>query len=125
MSLTVSDMMEYQRRLQAQHPEWGGLRPARAKEQLLWSLCELGEAAQILKKLGDSRVVSDERIRTEFVEELGDAMMYLWDALLCLGVDEAEFSRVYREKCERNTKRDYIREHVERYGEAPENTEGE
>ncbi len=119
MDLKVSQMMEYQRRLQAAHPEWGGMPPERARSQMLWSICELGEAAQLIKKLGEQRVVDDPKIHADFVEEIGDAMMYLWDALLCVGVDAEEFSRIYRAKVERNIHRNWVREHAQTYGEGP------
>lgn len=119
MDLTVSQMLDYQRRLQAQHPEWGGFPPERAKQQMLWGIAELGEASQLIKKLGEARVKDDPKIRADFIEEMGDAMMYLWDALLCFGVDAEEFSRVYSAKFERNSHRDWVKEHAEQYGEGP------
>lgn len=119
MDLKVSDMMNYQLALQEKHPEWGGLPAERAQSQILWGICEIGEACQLIKKLGAERVKNDAKIRGEFVEELGDVMMYFWDALLCLGVDAEEFSRIYAAKCERNLGRDWVREHAERYGKDP------
>ncbi|MDO4356511.1 MAG: nucleotide pyrophosphohydrolase [Clostridia bacterium] len=123
MDLKVSQMMEYQRCLQAAHPEWGGLPPEHAREQMLWSICELGEAAQLIKKLGERRVKEDPKIHADFVEEVGDAMMYLWDALLCVGVDAEEFSRIYAAKFNRNIHRDWDTEIAERYGEGPKTGE--
>ena len=117
MDLKVSEMMKYQQMLQEKHPEWGGLYPKRAQEQILWGICEIGEACQLIKKLGPERVKSDEKIRGEFIEEIGDVMMYFWDALLCLGVTPEEFSQVYAKKCERNLGRDWVKEHNRKYGE--------
>lgn len=119
MDLKVSQMMEYQRQLQAAHPEWGGLPPEHAKEQMLWGVAEIGEASQLIKKLGEKRVKEDPQIRADFIEEIGDAMMYLWDALMCFGVDAGEFSRIYSAKFERNIHRDWVREHAEKYGKGP------
>ena len=92
MDLKVSEMMKYQQLLQEKHPEWGGLYPKRAQDQILWGICEIGEACQLIKKLGPERVKADEKIRSEFIEEMGDVMMYFWDALMCLGVTPEEFS---------------------------------
>ena len=116
MDLKISQMMGFQQMLQDKHPEWGGLHPGRAQEQILWGIAEIGEAVQLIKKLGAERVMSDPQIRRAFVEEMGDVFMYYWDALMCLGVTPEEFSEVYAQKCEKNLGRDYIQEHIDRYG---------
>lgn len=116
MDLKVSDMMKFQQALQDKHPEWGGLYPERAKDQVLWGIGEIGEATDLIKKLGPERVKNDPEVRRAFIEEMGDVFMYLWDALLCMGVAPEEFSDIYLAKCEKNLGRDWIREHTEKYG---------
>ena len=43
MDLKISDLFAMQNELQAAHPEWGGNYPARAREQLLYGVAEIGE----------------------------------------------------------------------------------
>ena len=66
---------------------------------------------------GAERVKNDPQIRREFIEEMGDVFMYCWDALMCLGVTPEEFSEIYAQKCAKNLGRDYIQEHIDKYGE--------
>lgn len=117
MDLKVSQMMKFQQALQDKHPEWGGLYPGRAQDQILWGIAEIGEAVQLIKKLGPERVKNDPQIRREFIEEMGDVFMYYWDALMCLGVTAEEFSEIYTAKCEKNLGRDYVQEHIDKYGD--------
>lgn len=106
MDLKLTDLMNMQLELQEKYKDkWGGLYPAKAREQLLWSIIEAGEAADVIKKHGDSAIMSDERFRRDFIEEIGDVMMYLFDTLLCYDVTAEEFSDVYRAKFERNMRR--------------------
>ena len=52
----INDMLEMQKLLQEKYKDkWGGLYPAKAREQLLWSIIEAGEAADIIKKRGGFR----------------------------------------------------------------------
>ena len=59
----------------------------------------------ILKKKGPDAIMNDPDVRHDFLEEMGDVLMYLWDVMLCLGLTPEEFSEVYREKCSRNINR--------------------
>ena len=58
-----------------------------------------------------SDVVRDAALRAHFCEEMADVFMYLTDVLLCCGVQADEFEAAYREKMERNLKRDFPGEH--------------
>lgn len=106
MDLSVSEMMEYQARLQEKNFEkWGGLKPETGRNQLLWAIIEAGEAADIIKKKGDRAICDDAETRAHFAEEIADTMMYLMDVLGCYGIGAEEFSEVYRKKAERNLTR--------------------
>ena len=106
MDLRLSEMVEMQKALQEKYlDKWGGLFPERAKDQLLWSIIETGEAADIIKKRGDEAILNDPQLRHDFIEEVGDVVMYLLDALLCYGVTSEEFAEIYRKKFERNMHR--------------------
>lgn len=68
-------------------------------------MIELGEAADIIKKQGSQIIMEDTEVRTHFIEEMADVMMYYNDVLLCYGISIDEFSKVYREKHQRNMNR--------------------
>jgi NTP pyrophosphatase (non-canonical NTP hydrolase) len=102
-TLTIREMLARQVELQEKYREkWGGLSPAVSVEQMLWAYGEMAEAADLLKKKGVEAVSADPALRRHFMEELGDAMMYLMDVLLCFDMTAEEFSEIYREKCARN-----------------------
>ena len=106
MDLTVSEMQFMQKELQETYfDKWGGLSPEKAKEQLLWLMIELGEAADILKKSGCEAVMEDAAIRDHFVEELCDVLMYFYDATLCFDIGPQELSEKFVEKFQRNMTR--------------------
>ena len=50
-----------------------------ARNQLLWMLIEVGEAADIIKKIGDSQIINNETVRNHFIEEMCDVLMYFND----------------------------------------------
>lgn len=105
--LTVNEMYEYQRALQEKYQvKWGEpICPEMSKHKLLWAYGELAEAGDILKKNKIEAVMTDPELRRHIMEELGDTMMYMFDVMLCLGMSPDDFSRIYREKCERNINR--------------------
>ncbi len=106
-TLTVREMHEYQRRLQEKYQhQWGEpLSPRMSINKLLWAYGELAEAGDIIKKKHPENVMADPELRRRLMEELGDAMMYMFDVMLCYGMTPEEFSDIYREKCERNKNR--------------------
>lgn len=109
--ISVSDFLDMQRRLQAQFSgKWTPLTPDHGRSSLLWMIEEIGEAAAVIKKRGEAQIMSDPAVREAFIEEFADVMMYFYDALLCYGVDAAEFSRIYINKHNRNMLRDYENE---------------
>jgi len=114
--LHISDMYAIQHALQQRHPEWGGLHPQRARNQLLWMLGEAGEVIDILKKTRIEDVKNNPELRARFVEEMVDVAMYMNEVCLCLGVTEEEFSQAYFQKHLYNMERDYKKANKERYG---------
>lgn len=103
---TFTDMQNIQRELQEKYKDkWGGLSPEKAKSTLLWLYGEAGEVGDIIKKEGSSRIMNDEAVRTHFIEELCDVMMYFNDLMLCYDITPEEFERIYREKHRRNMER--------------------
>ena len=104
--LTVNEMLEGQRALQDHYrDQWGGLDPAKGREQLLWMVIEAGEAADIIKKRGDDVILHDPEQRAHFVEELCDVLMYLGDVMLCYDITAQELAEIYRKKRDRNLHR--------------------
>lgn len=54
------DMQEIQRQLQNQYKDkWAPLSPEQGKEQLLWLMIELSEAADVMKKQGCQKIMED------------------------------------------------------------------
>ncbi|WP_322174806.1 nucleotide pyrophosphohydrolase [Acutalibacter caecimuris] len=102
-SFGFAEMQAIQEELQARYFErWGGLRPEKGRDSLLWMMIEAGEAADIIKKRGDGPIVDDPAVRRHFVEELCDVLMYLNDVMLCYGIGPEELEEAYREKHRRN-----------------------
>lgn len=106
-TLSLFEMHEYQRRLQAKYAvKWGEpIGPNVAVRKLCWAYGELAEAGDIMKKLGDRQIMDDPQVRRDFTEEIGDVMMYLFDVLLCVDISIKAFSDIYRAKCGRNMNR--------------------
>jgi NTP pyrophosphatase (non-canonical NTP hydrolase) len=108
MDLKISDILDMQTRLQKHYEgKWNPLTPQQGTMQLLWTLCEMGEVVDIIKKKGEDAVMDDPRVRASFTEELADVMMYLGDILLCFGISADEISRAFTEKHEYNMHREY------------------
>ena len=114
--LHLSDMYAIQHALQARHPEWGGLHPERARNQLLWMIGEAGEVIDIFKKTKLKDIENNPELRARFVEEMVDVAMYMNEVCLCMGVTEEEFSQAYFKKHLYNMERDYKKANKERYG---------
>lgn len=105
--LTIDEMYEYQRALQAKYDvQWKEpIGPAMGVNKLCWAYGELSEAGDIIKKRGADAIMNDPEVRRHFLEEMGDTMMYMLDVMLCYSLTPEEFAEVYRAKCERNKNR--------------------
>lgn len=105
-NLSLKDMQEMQKVLQEKYlDKWGGLSPEKAMSKMLWMIAEVGEAAQIIKKKGNSEIMSDAETRKYFVEEMCDVLMYFNDVLISYSITPEEFERAYTEKHNKNMKR--------------------
>lgn len=106
MDLKISQLLGMQRELQDKFADqWGGTPPERGPMQLLWSVGEIGEVIDIIKKQGSDAIMNDPETRRHFVEELADVQMFLMDVMLCYGVTSEEYSEIHVQKHERNLKR--------------------
>lgn len=104
--LGFRQMQEIQKQLQDKYKDrWSPLTPELGKQQLLWLMIELGETADVIKKEGVKKIMEDQGVRTHFIEEMVDVMMYFNDVLLCYDVSVEELKRVYLEKHQRNMDR--------------------
>ena len=107
-TLYIREMYLYQQRLQEKYArQWGEpIEPDTAVRKLLWAHGELAEAGDILKKNGPiEEMLTHPEKKRHLAEELGDAMMYMYDVMLCCGITPEEFSEIYKAKCERNKNR--------------------
>lgn len=114
-TMNFSEMFRLQEELQARHPEWGGLPPERARNQLLWTFEEMGEIVAIFKKKSLDEMLEKGSVRDCFLEEVCDVFMYLSDMLLCMGVTPEELTEAYRGKFRYNMKRDWKRQNAALY----------
>ncbi len=111
--LKVSEMMAMQTALWAVHSDsWSPMEPKYGRDFILWMIEEIGEAASIIKKKGDHAIMSDQDVRHAFIEEMGDVLMYYFDALLRYGITAHELSAAYCEKHDRNMGRNYEDEYA-------------
>ena len=93
------EMQEIQRQLQEKYKDkWNPLSPEQGKDQLMWMMIEVGEAADIMKKEGVRKIMEDAGTRAHFIEEMVDIMMYYNDVLLSYGISVEEFRSIYLEK---------------------------
>ena len=107
-TLSIREMYLYQQRLQEKYArQWGEpIESDTAVRKLLWAHGELAEAGDILKKNGPiEEMLTHPEKKRHLAEELGDAMMYMYDVMLCCGITPEEFSEIYKAKCERNKNR--------------------
>lgn len=101
----VSEFMEMQR-IQAKEHGWDKNRvPELGHRSLLWTVGEMGEMIDIIKKKGHTAIMENEAVRAHFVEETADVFMYLFDTMEAFGITPEEFCDAYIAKFERNRKR--------------------
>ena len=102
----VSELLMMQHALCERH-HWGPRRPEDGHKSLLWSIGEIGEITEILKKKGHAAVMDNPAVRAHFVEETADTVMYLLDMMECFGITGEEFSDAYEAKFTRNMNRSW------------------
>ena len=100
------EMQAIQKELQEKYKhKWSPLSPEIGRNKLLWLLIELGEAADVIKKSGDQKIMEDNEVRTHFIEELCDVLMYFNDVMLCYNVSIDELKEIYLQKHKKNMER--------------------
>ena len=103
---TMDEILEMQRILQDKYKDkWEPICPETGKNKLLWMIGEIGEVADIVKKHGHEKAVTDPQLRSVLVEELADVLMYYGDVLLCYGITPEELKASYEAKFKRNMSR--------------------
>lgn len=101
--LGFMEMQTLQKELQNKYKgKWEAIAPETAKNKILWLMIELGEAADIIKKDGDSAIMGKDDIRKHFIEELSDALMFFNDILLCYDISVDELKQIYLDKHQKN-----------------------
>lgn len=116
MDLSISQMMQLQQTLYELNKEkWPPMEPAFGKDSILYMMEEIGETIAILKKKGCDAIIRDDTVRTAFLEEMADVLMYYHDVLLRFHVTPEEISETYMAKHIRNTNRNYAKEYEEMY----------
>lgn len=114
--LKISDMMNMQMGLWEQHKDtWSPMEAEFGRNSILWMIEELGESIAIIKKKGDTAIQEEESVRSSFVEEMSDVLMYYFDTLLRYGVTPDEISNAYVVKHNKNMGRDYQAEYQKKY----------
>lgn len=105
-SFSIGEMLEMQKTLQDRYKSiWEPIVPLMGKNKLLWMVGEIGEVAEIIKKNGEEKSLSDPKLRSELIEEMADVLMYYNDILLCYGISEEELKASYTAKFQRNMTR--------------------
>ncbi len=116
MEITLSEMLQMQQEAFEAHKDcWEPRTPEFGKEHILFMIEEIGEMIAILKKKGEKAVLQSPSVRSAFVEEMADVLMYYNDVLLCYGITPEELSHAYLAKHSRNLHRNYTKEYGEMY----------
>ena len=116
MDLHITDMMARQKALHQMHEgKWFPLEPAYGQHTILYMIEEIGEAIAILKKKGDQAVMNDPSVRSAFIEEMADILMYYTDTLLRYQVTPEEITDAFIQKHEKNMNRNFAQEYREKY----------
>ena len=103
---SMEQMQEMQRRMLDRYKHtWEPLSPESGRNHVLWMISEIGEVIDIIKKRGDARIMDDPAVRTHFIEEMVDVMMFYNDVMLCYGITPQELKDTYVRKFERNLER--------------------
>lgn len=114
--IKISDMMEMQTELWKKHQDtWSPMEAEYGRNFILWMIEELGETIAITKKKGDTAIMEESSVRSAFVEEMSDVLMYYIDTLLRYGVSPEELSAAYLDKHAKNMGRNYTAEYLSKY----------
>lgn len=118
MDIKISDMMQMQMTLWEQHKDkWSPMEAEYGRDFILWMMEEIGESIAIIKKKGNTAIMQDQIVRSSFVEEMSDVLMFYMDVLLRYGVTAEEISNAYIKKHNKNINRDFEGEYQNKYVE--------
>lgn len=116
--LNISHMLKLSYALWEENKDkWAPMNPSYGKNFILYMIEEIGEVISIIKKKGEQEIMDNENIRSLFIEELADVMMYFSDILNRYHITAEEFTETYIEKYRKNMKRNYIEEYETIYTE--------
>ena len=116
MDLSISQMLQLQKELfDAQGRKWAPMEPEYGGEFILYMVEEIGEVISIWKKKGGQAITEDPAVRSAFLEEMADVLMYYHDILLRFHITPEELSQAYVRKHLHNMGRDYTHEYEELY----------
>lgn len=119
--LSITEMFTLQKELFALHEnKWSPMSAEYGRNFILFMIEEIGECIAIIKKKGDQAIVSDAAVRSAFLEEMSDVLMYYCDTLLRYGVTAEEFSEAYLQKHQHNMERQYQVEYASKYSKQEE-----
>lgn len=105
-NFSFAEMQAIQKELQEKYKnKWPPLSPEIGRDKLLWLMIELGEVADVIKKSGDQKILEDKEVRTHFIEEMCDVLMYFNDVMLCYNVSIEELKEIYLQKHKKNMER--------------------
>ena len=95
-----------QRQLQEKYRDkWEAISPETGQNKLLWMIGEIGEVIDVIKQNGHAPIMEQGEIRTHFIEEMADVLMYYNDILLCFDISSDELKQIYTNKFQRNMSR--------------------
>ena len=114
--LDIAQMMKMQQELWQLHKDsWPPMEPERGRDFILWMMEEVGEVISVIKKKSSRDIMEDAAVRSHFVEECSDVLMYYFDTLLRYHITPQEISEAYLQKHLRNMGRDFEAEYRNKF----------
>lgn len=114
--LTIEDMLTLSKDLWEENKDnWAPMEAEYGKNFILYMIEEIGEVISIIKKKGEEEIMENNQVRSMFVEELTDVMMYFSDVLNRYEISGEEFTKAYIKKYEKNMNRNYVEEYQKTY----------
>jgi NTP pyrophosphatase (non-canonical NTP hydrolase) len=108
LDLSFSEMLKMQHELWEKNKDsWSPLEPQYARNHFLWMIAEIGEVLDIIKKCEEEQIMSDTSIKSAFVEELCDVIMYFNDILLRYNISSEDIANAYVKKHNKNMNRSF------------------
>lgn len=112
-NLSIKDMFEMQDKLYEKHTWWGKRTPETGQSKLLWMFEEMGEVVALIKKKGKDEIMNNPEIRSKFITECADVLMYFNDVLKCYGFTPEDISEAYQKKVEKNLTREFHKHKID------------